>query len=366
MESEKISERQLAWLMTTVLVATVIYFVPQIGARSVQHDTWLTAIIATVWGVLNVLVIMGLARLFPGLTLIEYVPIIIGKFFGKILGILYASWFLLIGAFILRELGMLLNIAVMPYTPTAVFTVTGIAVVYYAMRSGLEVWTRANEILLPIIVLAIVAVIFLPLPSMDFRRLLPVGDHSLGSLLAFSLVSASWRGEVFLVSMFLPALSTFKHSSRNMLLVVILVGVVLAGIEIAAVATFGGVETGRLELPVFSLARMISLGKVLDRVEVLVVFTWILGNFVKLCVFMYCFLLSSSQLVGSQRYTSLLFPASVLFVALADNELRSVGEFTDFLANVWAGYAILSFELVIPLLLYLIAYARFNIKRGTV
>ncbi len=366
MESERISERQLAWLMTTVLVATVIYFVPQIGARSVAQDVWLTALIATVWGVINVLVIMALARLFPGLTLVEYIPLITGKFLGQILGGLYAAWFLLIGAFILRELGMLLNIAVMPYTPTAVFTVTGIAVVYYAMRSGLEVWARVNEILLPMILFAVFAVIFLPLPSMDFRRLLPIADHSLGALLASSLVSASWRGEVFLVSMFVPALSAVKHTSRNMILVVILVGIILAGIEIAAVAAFGGPETGQLELPVFSLARMISLGKILDRVEVLIVFTWILGNFIKLCAFMYCFVLASSQLVGSRKYTRLLLPACVLFAALADNELRSVGEFTDFLANVWAGYAVLSFELVIPILLYVAACFRFGFRRGTV
>ncbi|HHV75806.1 MAG TPA: endospore germination permease [Syntrophothermus lipocalidus] len=363
METGRISERQLAWLMTTALLATVIYFVPQIAARSVEQDAWLTAAIATVWGIINVLVIMALGRLFPGLTLLEYIPLIIGKPMGKLLGALYAVWFLLIGAFVLRELGMLLNIAVMPETPTAVFTVTGIALVFYAIRSGLEVWTRVNEVLLPIILLAIIAVIVLPVPSMDFRRLLPIADHPIGALLASSFVSASWRGEVFMASMFLPALSGLQRSTRNLVLVVVLVGLILAAIEVAAVATFGGVQTGQLELPVFSLARMINLGKVLDRVEVLIVFTWILGNFVKLCIFMYCFVLGTSQLVGCKQYQFLLFPAAVLFVALADNELQSVAEFTDFLTNVWAAYALLSFELVIPLFLYVVACLRLRSKR---
>ena len=166
-----------------------------------------------------------------------------------------------------------------------------------------------------------------------------------------------------MASMFLPALSGLQRSTRNLVLVVVLVGLILAAIEVAAVATFGGVQTGQLELPVFSLARMINLGKVLDRVEVLIVFTWILGNFVKLCIFMYCFVLGTTQLVGCKQYQFLLFPAAVLFVALADNELQSVAEFTDFLTNVWAAYALLSFELVIPLFLYVVACLRLRSKR---
>lgn len=364
MEPGRISERQLAMLMTTILLATVIYFMPQVAARVVEQDAWITSLLATGWGILNLLVIIALARRFPNLTLIEYLPLILGRPLGKLLGALYTVWFISIGAFILREFGMLLNIAAMPETPTAVFIVTVIILVFYAVRSGLEVWTRVNEILVPLIILAIIAVIILPVPEMDFRRLLPVADHALGPLLVSSFISASWRGEVFMAAMFIPALASFRHTSRNLVMVVILIGIILSAIEVATIAIFGGVDTGQLELPVFSLARMISLAKVFDRLEVLIVFTWILGNFIKICAFMYCSLQATSQVLGFKDYQFLLLPTAVLMVALADNELESVAEFTDFLANVWAGYALLSFELVIPIILYLIAIFRPHEKRG--
>ena len=358
MEPGRISNRQLAFLMTTVLLATVIYFMPQVAARTVQQDSWITALLSIVWGILVVLTIAALYRRFPGLTLIEYLPLILGKPLGKLVGLLYVFWFLGTGAFVLRQFAMLLNIAVMPATPVMVFMATMMILVVYALRGGLEVWTRVNEILLPIIIVALLMIMILPYESMDFRRLLPAASHPTGVLIVSSLISASWRGEIFMAAMFLPALGSSRHTSRNLVLVMLMVGLILAGIEVATVAVFGGVNTGELELPIFSLARMISFAKIFDRLEVLVVFTWILGNFIKLCVFMYCSTVGVAQVMEFKKFDFLFLPIAVLMVALGDNFLENVADFTDFLTHVWGAYGLLSFELVIPFILLLITLIR--------
>jgi spore germination protein KB len=366
LEPGRISNRQLAFLMATVLLATVIYFMPQVAARAVQQDSWITALLSTVWAILVVLTIIALSRRFPGLTLIEYLPLILGKPLGKLLGLFYVFWFLGVGAFVLRQFAMLLNIAVMPATPVAVFMVTMMVLVVYALRGGLEVWTRVNEILLPIIIVALLMIMVLPYESMDFRRLLPVASHPAGVLMVSSLIGASWRGEIFMAAMFIPALTSSRHTSRNLMLMVLIVGLILAAMEVATVAVFGGVNAGELELPIFSLARMISLAKIFDRLEVLIVFTWVLGNFIKICVFMYCSTVGAAQVMGFKKFDFLFFPIAVLMVALGDNFLENVADFTDFLTHVWGAYGLLSFELVIPFILLLITLIRKpEVKRDT-
>ena len=53
-------------------------------------------------------------------------------------------------------------------------------------------------------------------------------------------------------------------------------------------------------------------------------------------------------------------------VALGDNFLENVADFTDFLTHVWGAYGLLSFELVIPFILLLITLIRKpEVKRDT-
>ncbi|MFX4263771.1 GerAB/ArcD/ProY family transporter [Pelotomaculum propionicicum] len=355
MEPGKISERQLVFLITTVLITTVVFWMPQLGARAVAQDVWLTALIASLWGILSVLVIIALARRYPGLTIIEYLPLILGKPLGKFFGALYAFWFLSIGAVIIFEFAHFLNITIMPRTPLAVFMVTVMALCFYALRSGLEVWARVNEILLPVVVLAMLAVIVLPFGNMDLRRLLPIADHPLGLLISTSANSASWHGEVILAGMFIPALASFRSTSRSLIISVVTIGFILAAVEIASVAAFGGLLTGQKEFPFFSLARMIGIARVFERLEVLIVMALLLGTSFKICAFLYCSTLSAAQVFGFRSFQFLLLPVSVLMLAFAQNFFKGIPELTDFLTNVWPGYALLSFELVIPLFLYLIA-----------
>jgi spore germination protein KB len=358
MEPGKISERQLAFIITTVLITTVVFWMPQLGSRAVEQEVWITALIATVWGIFTALLIVALARRYPGLTLIEYLPLIIGKPLGKILGVFYAFWFLSIGAVIVREFGIFLNITTMSNTPVVVFMVSITALCFYALRSGLEVWARVNEILLLAVILALVAIIILPFHNMDFRRLLPLGEHPLGLMLYTSIPSASWRGEVILAGMFIPALAAFRNTTRNLVISVVFIGLILSAVEISAVAVFGGVTTGQTEFPYFSLARMISIADIFDRMEVLIVIAWVLGTTFKICAFLYCSTVATAQVLGFKEFQFLLLPVSLLMLAFADNFYKGVYELTDFLTHVWPGYALLSFELAIPLLLYLIALFR--------
>lgn len=356
MEHGRISERQLAFLITTILISTVIFFVPQLAARALEHDAWFPALIATAWGIFASLLIVALARRYSGLTMIEYLPLILGQPLGKILGLFYTIWFITVGALIVREFGIFLNVTIMLKTPVGIFMTTLMILCFYAVRSGLETWARVNEILLPVILLAMIAVIILPVEEMDFNRLLPLASHSTGNLLFTSITLASWRGEVFLAGMFIPALASFRHTNRNLIIAVVVIGFILTAVEVATIAVFGGVYMGQMEFPLFSLARMISVADIFERLEVLIVIIWVLGCVFKLCAFLYCATLATAQFLGFKEFQFLLLPISILMLALAGNLFGSVVEFADFLTIVWP-YGVL-FELIIPLLLYLISLFR--------
>jgi len=358
MNLERISQRQLALMFFTLLISTVVFFMPQIAAREVEQDAWISALLASFWGIFIVLVVVALGRRFPNRTLTGYIPLIVGKPLGFVLNALYSIWFIFIGAGIVAEFVLFMNITVLPRTPIVVFIITFLALSWYAVRGGLEVWVRVNEMLFWVIAVSLLATVVLPLNMMDFRRLLPVGEHRWGSLLAASLISGTWRGEVFLAAMFLPALTSFKNTTRNLILSVILVGVALSAIEFAGIAVFGGIAVGQMEFPEFYLARVISMAEILQRLEVLVVIVWLFGTFIKINAFLYCSTRATAETVGFKHFYFLLLPMTVLFGALAYNEYTNSALFVDFLTKAFPGFGILSFQLTIPLLLLIIAWVR--------
>lgn len=363
MELGKISARQLGFLMTVVPLATVLFFMPQLSSRAVEQDAWITALIATIWGILVVLIIIALANRFPGMTLIEYLPLIVGKPVGKLLGALYTFWFVFIGSLILRQFGMFLTSAIMPYVPVEVFTVTLLTLVFYAVRSGLEVWSRVNELLLPLLVVALIVCLLLPYPHMDLRRILPMATHTYGQLISSSLVSGSWRGEIFIASMFLPALSDSRLICRNLIIAVLVVGIILTATELVTVAVFGGLNTGQMEFPILALVRMIDLFHVFSRFEVLIILIWMFGSFIKICCFVYCSTLAAAQVTGCGDFQRLLLPVSILMLALSNNAFGNMIDIVNHLGNLWPGLGLLSFELAIPMIVFLVALSR-NRKRG--
>lgn len=358
MEPGRITNQQLTFLMTLVLLSSVVIFMPQVAARGLENDAWLSGALATVWGIVVVWVLLALGRRFPDKTIIEYLPIILGKPLGKIVGFMYAFWFITISAFILRYFGMFLNITIMPNTPVMIFSVTLIFLSLYAMRNGMESWVRVSEIILPLVIIVMLAVIFLSYGNFDFRKILPIGEHSPGSVIVTSLSSGSWRGEVLILAMFLPSVKEKQHIGRNLTLAVIVVGLILTGAEMVMVGVFGGINTGDHEFPFFSLARMIAVGRVFDRIEILVVLGWVLGIFIKICAFLYSSIRATAQLAGFKDYQFLVFPITILILALSDNIMENVAEGIYFLSDIWAGYGLITFELVIPLLLLFIAVIR--------
>lgn len=354
----KISQRQLAYLFFTILIGTMFFHNPQIVVGTTGQDGWIAYLIASFWGILVALVIVALGRRFPDKTLTAYIPHIIGKPLGKILSLLYTIWFLFIGGGLLAQFANFMNTTIMASTPKMVFIITFVAIAFYAVHSGLEVVVRVNELLLWVIVIAIILVVTLPYELMDLRRMLPVGQMSIGKLVATSLIAGSWRGEVMLVGMFLPALVTLKNTTRNMIWTVFLVGVMLIAVEISLVTVFGAHLVGDIEVPVFALARMISTARVLDRLEALVLIIWVLATFVKICAFLYCTAQATADTMGFQESRFLLLPISLLFTAIAYNQTVDPAKFIDFLMLTWPGYGLLSFQLVIPLLLLVIASLR--------
>ncbi len=355
LERGKIDSKQAVFLMIALVLPTAVLTVPSVVAKLASQDAWLSVIVATLVGLLIARLVVSLSLRFPGKTLFEYAEEILGRVPGKVVGLLYIWWFLHTNAFILDEFGAFLGITILPDTPFLVFFIAGTFVAAYAVRSGLEVLVRYNQLFLPLILGLLCVIFILSAKDMKVARLLPVLDTGLVPILKGAAVPVSWLGENVTFAMIIPFLNRPKEAYRVAARAVLITGFFLLVSVLVSLAVFGPNLTRAWIFPAYNAVRVVSIANFLERLEAAVVAVWMLGGFAKIGVFYYAAVLGSAQLLGLKNYRPLVAPVGVILVALALLCENTVVLF-DFLGRVFPPYALV-FELGIPLVLLIVALA---------
>lgn len=365
METGKITDKQMIRLMFTMTLVTAIFFNPSLQMRDIQQDAWLVTHIISLFVIIVTLLTMELAGRHPGKTLIQYLPDILGLYLGKAVAGLYTVFFILVSAWSVRQAALLLNVTLSPEVPQAALMISLLAVVYYALKSGLEVWTRVNDIVVVFIMLATLIIIFFPVDQMNLRNLLPVLTHTPGEITLASLPGTALRSEIFFTVMFIPAIvGQAKRLSGGLIWMTVLVGALISGVNVACISIFGALAGGNTEFAFYDLARTVDLGRTLDRMEAIIVVLWIFAVFIKCCMFSYVAVTAAAQTFNVSCYREMIFPMMVLLLALGINSFEGLPEYVSFLKGPWAPFG-LTFTVVLPLMLLLIDTVQRRIRRKT-
>ena len=271
LEGGRVNNRQAALLLPFLIVMpTAVLFVPAVTATFARQNGWLSLlVVATGYGLLVALVAIKLGLRFPGKTVVEYAPEILGPFLGKLVGAGFVFWFIHVNAVIIREYSAFLMTAFMPETPQAIFTVSQVLLAVIAVRGGLEVICRAGEWVFAVFILSMVIILGLVLPDADFSQLLPVLEDGVKPVIHGGLAPSGFRGEVVLILMLLPYINQPQKSMKYLLASVLLMGIALTEATAVTTAIFGEI-TQHLTFPFFSLARFISVFGFIERMEALI------------------------------------------------------------------------------------------------
>lgn len=82
--TEKITGNQLSFLLFTFIISTNLLSVPSFMFMFAKQDAWLSALLASVTGIVSIWVMIELAKRYPGETITQYSSKILGKGLGKL------------------------------------------------------------------------------------------------------------------------------------------------------------------------------------------------------------------------------------------------------------------------------------------
>lgn len=357
LEEGKISSSQLMLLVITLILSSAILLLPAFPTMVALQDSWISGIIAMFVGLLVAVVILNLAWRFPGQSLAEYSIDILGQPLGKLIGFIYFLFYLHLTAILLREIASTIVSTILPRTPPEVLILLSVIAAAYLVRKGLEVIVRVNTIILPIAVFFIVAIYLMLVKDMQYINLTPGLENGIVPILKGTITPMGWFGEVVSIGFILPYMNKLIQAKKAIYLGIIITGVLFTLVIIGTLAVFGPDLTKNLIFPTFVSVRQVNVANFLERIESVLVASWIVWNFIKIGLFYYITVMILSQLLKLGDYRSVVFPMGAISAILALALFRNAPQLAQFLAVVWGKYAII-FELLIPLLLLFVAIIR--------
>ncbi|QHW33762.1 endospore germination permease [Paenibacillus rhizovicinus] len=350
-EKGKINPRQFSILTLLFSLGSTILIVPSALTSIAKQDGWIAAVAGVAGGMAVIFLYSMLGSRYPDQSLMQYTEAILGRWLGKVACALFLSYFFILSALVLRNVGDFITTIVMPETPIQVVHALFLLAAVMGVSLGLEVIARSSEIFLPwIAVLIIVLIVFL-IPQIQLDRIQPMFETGVKGIIhgSLSVLSIPYM-ELVVLLMVYPYVTKPKKIRSAFMKGGLLGGVIVIVVTILCVFVLGWDFTARHTFPSYTLAKKIQVGEFLQRIEVLVAIIWFLTIFFKLALCFYASILGMAQLFRLRTYRPLLVPSSIVLGVLSIVVYPNIVYFRVFAAEIWPFYS-LTFGLFMPLLL---------------
>ncbi|HHV62288.1 MAG TPA: endospore germination permease [Firmicutes bacterium] len=314
-EGGKIPARQLTAMLALSRIAPFTILFPMITGMEVPQDAWIASLLGMLLSIPFALFVARLGLRFPDKTIIEYSERLLGRYLGKLVGLVLIWYLISVAATTTRAVGDAYTIAIMPETPILVFMVVMVFLAANAARCGLEVVGRLGEHSIWIVLFFLILMFILPFDEMRFKNLAPVLARGFRPVVepmgtAFSFFSM----HIIVLGMILPYLNKPKDAARYSVYAILISGLLMTWLAAVLVAVFGPTVSG-LVMPAFSLSRLISIANFLERIEAITMGAWTLSAGINLALFLWASAVGLAQLFGVSRYQPFVYPLGALVVA---------------------------------------------------
>lgn len=357
----KIGGFAVTGLLLNLVVTSAVLFIPFSAVKTARQDAWMVSIIGTFLGAYVLFIVYRLGSLFPGQTLFEYLPLIVGKIIGKILGIGYLIYLFYLTASVIREfLALLYGTGVYRLTPPYVIVLFFAAATTYGVLSGFEVIGRTVGVYAFIISIIVFFSITLALPYMKFEALLPMGEAGFPTILKSELVGLAYRSELLVLAMILPYIKNAREGFIAANIANVLIGFFTSIIMIAMVTVLGVETTSRSIYALFFLPQFIPP----TGITVFLVMTFVIAFWGKVSLLQFVLSDGIGKLFNLKSYQYIVLPVAALLVTFSFSFYKNVPDVLIRIPTTFPGVALL-FGYIIPTVLLFIAWLRSKAQQKT-
>ncbi len=362
-ENGEINRFQFFLLVVNFTIGSALLIIPSSVISEAKQDAWISILLTILIGVFLQYVMITLATKYPSKTLIDIIELLLGKIFGKIIGLLYVWFFFHLASLVLRNIIDFIIITLITETPIVVLSIAiGISLFYY-IKYGLEVIARSNELYSFGILIAIILTMLLVSPLMEGKNILPVLENGIKPILRGTLPIIGFPyAELVVFLMIVPYINNKKNLKKIFISAGATGGLVLFIVTLTSILVLNPLEPQSNIYATYNVARLINIGDFITRMETLIGLTFIVIASIKLVISYYSGILALSQITRISDYRPLLFPTLIIIITLSINLNKNIVEELFVAYYVWTPYALI-FGFLIPLILLFLSYFKSYFKK---
>lgn len=317
------------------------------------NESWLIVVLAFVSCLPLIWLYRTMMVSWPGKNLVQLLEAAYGKAAGKILGLLYAWFFITINALSLLDLGNFVKLTVMVDTPYIVLVVICALVSAWAVRGGLGVVTRYGMMFSLGSLLVLLVSFLLLLNQLNWRNLLPVFNQPLKNYIQGThMVSTMPIGELVSFLMITPSLALSGRNISRYLFIGYAMGALTFLVVLVRDVGVLGNTMQMFTLPSLVVLRLVTVGEALSRIEVLFALVLVILLFAKIVFQHYVSVATVAQVFGTKDHKHLAFSMGALLVfygmTLYPNSVIHLLSAQETIPFIWA-----VFQLVIPIVTFI-------------
>lgn len=355
----EIDSVQFKILIIMFSIGSAILVVPSVLALDAQQDAWMGAIIGTVGGVLLIWLYCALGKRFPQQSLIEFSELIMGRWIGTAINIMFFIFSFLLAGMLLKYMGDFITTKIMPDTPIHAIIIIVMLVVLMAVAQGLSSIARAAQIFFPWTIILLGLLFLLILPEVDFRNIEPMFESGFKMIFHSSIhmLSVPYFELILFLTIYPYVKQSVQQRNRAMVIAGWFGGAVLTIITLLTILVLGSDLAERSTYPSFSLAKRISIGHFIERLEAIVGAVWFVTLYFKVAFCFYISALKFAQIFRLKDYRSLLLPFAIILIVLTQVIYPNIVYSMNFIVKIWPSYSLI-YGFLIPLLFLVVAKIR--------
>ncbi|WP_372637838.1 endospore germination permease [Cohnella sp.] len=353
---EVISNFQLMSLIVISTIGTSSLYAPATLVRYAERNSWFLVLAGGLTGLLNLLILMTLNRMYPDKNLIRICKHVLGPWIGGLLAFAVIFYFIDVTAWIVREFAQFFIVALSPVIPQSWYLATGVIMGAYAVYRGLEAFSRVSEIVLFVIVFTFLGIYAALSWQYHPEYLLPILENGWLEPLSGIIPVASWLGDLMFISMMLNHVRRTKKTAAYAVGAVAVTTVLLMLSVLSCTLLFGAKASESFTYPSISLIQNIRLFRYIERFDAALVAVWVMSCFIKLTVYFWSAQQGLADLLKLEKPRRFLIPVAAGIYVCAKFKvwgLIELGRFYD--QQAW--YFCL-FQYAVPGFLLLIAWLR--------
>lgn len=362
MENNKIGFAEALCILLVVILTHLLLILPKIILQSQGSSSIINIIYITLLALFAVFILNLLYKKFKGMDILDISSFLFGNGFKFIIGLIYIVYMVFIVSLMLRNTSENLKTMYFQGTTTPYITFCILCAIAFINRYNFKTVIKCNLIIVPLISIALIILFFLTTENFVPQRAFPILGNGIQNTFVTGATNIFCFGNILFLLFMMPLLKDYNQFNKLSYTAIALSGFFILLTIVSILFMFPLSISSGSNIPLYLQTRGISVGKLIERVDALYIFIWII-NILSYISIITGFIISIFKKITNIQNTSTIsysFIAILFGASLVYENVIQIRELDS------KGYKFLSLTLVFGLgfLILLLANIKKLIKKN--